>query len=105
MFVRIDRPHLAIAIAVTLSAALVCGVRAQDDATDDVPHDQPPRLSASTHAPLPGHASEYWFVPDAPVSRTSATRRAESNSPLARFAGGVQLIAKGEFAPALPLVN
>ena len=105
MFVRIDRPHLAIAIAVTLSAALVCGVRAQDDATDDVPHDQPPRLSASTHAPLPGHASEYWFVPDAPVSRTGATRRAESNSPLARFAGGVQLIAKGEFAPALPLVN
>jgi soluble lytic murein transglycosylase len=61
------------------------------------------RVTTTDHPPLPGHPSLYWLVPDLAASRTGGTRIAE---PVAtRFARGVALISRGEFAAGLPLVR
>ena len=76
--------------AVSFAAALAMAARAQD------------RLTTTSHEPLPSHPSLYWFVPDASVSRG----RAGTPEPAAvRFARGVELIDKGEWATGLPLVS
>jgi soluble lytic murein transglycosylase len=61
------------------------------------------RLAPTAHPPLPADPSQYWFVPDAPASPTSASGR--ENTALMRFTRGAQLIASGEFAAGLPLVS
>jgi soluble lytic murein transglycosylase len=61
------------------------------------------RLAPTEHAPLPGHPSQFWLVPDSAVARTSAARSGET--PLTRFARGVKLFGDADYAGALPLVS
>ena len=60
-----------------------------------------PRLVPTTHTPLPAQPSLFWLVPDE-AARTAAARE---NSPTARFARGVKLIADGQHTAGLPLVR
>jgi len=72
--------------------------------------DVPRRASASTtslgptdHAPLPGHPSLFWLVPDHAYTRS--VPRAASETALQRLARGVALIDAGDYAGGLPLVS
>lgn len=58
-------------------------------------------LTPTSHPPLPAQRSQYWFVPDSALSPATARRDAAN----ARLARGAELIASGDFAAALPLVN
>src|SRR5688572_27103560 len=55
----------------------------------------------TSHPPLPAQRSHYWLIPETALSPASA-RRDAANTRLAR---GVELIASGDFAAALPLVS
>jgi soluble lytic murein transglycosylase len=59
------------------------------------------RLAPTTHPPLPAQQSHYWYVADSALSPATAPR----NGVTQRFARGVDLIASGDFAAALPLVG
>ena len=59
------------------------------------------RLAPTSHSPLPAQRSQYWYVPDSALSPATARRDAAST----RLARGAELIAAGDFAAALPLVN
>ena len=103
-----QRPRVRFAVVIgALAGALAWGtgpVRAQN-ASQDLRDEAPdPRLAATAHPPLPGHPSQYWFVPDGFVPSTGAPRGSEESA-MARFAGGVRLVASGDYAPALPLLN
>ena len=60
------------------------------------------RLTPTAHPPVPVTVSQYWLVPDR--SRTGARSKAEQTA-LDRFARGAKLVAAGDFAAGLPLVN
>ncbi len=60
-------------------------------------------IATTNHPPLPSHPSLYWLVPDSAPGR--AAGRPVEESPAARFARGVRLVAAGDFAAALPLVR
>jgi soluble lytic murein transglycosylase len=60
-------------------------------------------LTTTAHAPLPGHPSQYWLVPEASLSRTAAARQA-SETAESRFARGVELVAQANFAAGLALI-
>jgi len=60
-------------------------------------------LAATSHPLLPSHPSQYWLVPESALGGPGGRRSAESAA--ARFARGVRLIAKGDFASGLPLVR
>ena len=62
-----------------------------------------PAVSTTSHPPLPSHASLYWLVPDSALAR--AAGRPVGASAFARLARGVELIAAGDFAAALPFVR
>jgi soluble lytic murein transglycosylase len=72
----------------------------------------PTRLAPTNHPPLPGHPSHFWLVPfdggqgrpERSTPRTSAAG-AKAETPLTRFARGVQLFSEGDYAGALPLVS
>jgi soluble lytic murein transglycosylase len=59
------------------------------------------RLAPTSHPPLPAQRSQYWFVPDAALSPTTARRDAA----IQRLARGVELVSEGDFIEALPLVS
>jgi soluble lytic murein transglycosylase len=61
------------------------------------------RLGPTDHAPLPGHPSLFWMVPEHAYSRTPTRGAAET--PLARFARGVKFFDEGDYAAALALVG
>ena len=61
-----------------------------------------PGLAPTAHPALPGHPSLYWLLPDLSVARATGVRVDEA---AARFARGAKLIADGQFAAGLPLVN
>jgi soluble lytic murein transglycosylase len=92
----------------TLAALYATAIPAQDRLTSREgalrsPADAPAEagLSATSHPPLPAQRSHYWFVPDSALSPATARRDAAT----ARLARGAELIASGDFAAALPLVN
>ena len=60
-------------------------------------------ITTTHHPPVPSHPSLYWLVPDPGASRT--TNRGGAESAISRFARGVALIDKGDFAAGLPLVR
>jgi soluble lytic murein transglycosylase len=60
------------------------------------------RLAPTSHPALPSALSNYWLVSHPAGARTTAAR---NETPAQRFARGAQLIAKGDFAGGLPLVN
>ncbi len=61
-------------------------------------------LVATAHPPLPNDLSLYWYVPDTMVRPSSGTARAEAAA-ANRLARGVQMVAAGDFAAALPLLS
>ena len=61
-------------------------------------------LTTTAHPPLPGHPSRYWLVPEASLSRTGTVPQT-AETPEARFARGVELVADSNFAAALPLLT
>jgi soluble lytic murein transglycosylase len=91
-------------------AFLIANTAGHDAARDDQQIDVPrrasavaPRLDPTDHPPLPGHASLFWLVPENAYSRTAS--RSAGDTPLTRFARGVQLFIEGDYAAALPLVS
>ncbi len=91
-------------ITITLVAATTLALLAQERAPEQVRRaGAAERLQPTLHPPLPGHASLYWFVPELTAAGTPTARRAEDA--VSRFARGAQLIAGGEFAQGLPLIN
>jgi soluble lytic murein transglycosylase len=86
--------HVVIALTLVAAAALF----AQERADDALPRQAGNRLLPTVHPPLPGQASEYWYVPEG-----SAVRSASRD--VARFARGAKLIAGGDFAAGLPLLG
>ena len=99
-------PALLAVVAVSAAAALGNGLRAQVRAPTDGSSGStvsPPRLTTTAHPPVPGRRSEYWLVPDAPVSPASGRQSVDTAE--ARFARGARLIAGGNFADGLPLVT
>ena len=81
------------ALAVLALATLcVTGTPAQDRVD---------RLAPTPHPALPLQRSQFWFVPEAALAPTPARRDAA----IARLGRGVSLIAEGDFAAGLPLVN
>jgi soluble lytic murein transglycosylase len=99
------RPH-SILLAVLLSAGVVYVGSSQEQALDVPRHaaSMASRLSPTDHAPLPGHPSSFWLVPEAEASRNRAGR-GNAETPLTRFARGVTLFRDGDYAAALPLVS
>ena len=70
------------------------------------------RLTPISHPPLPGYPSLFWLGPvDARIgaaeraSSRTTTARAAAETPLTRFARGVQLFVDGDYATAFPLVS
>jgi soluble lytic murein transglycosylase len=85
-----------------LALATLCaiGMPAQDRASSrDTAGES--SLVPTSHPPLPAERSHYWFVPDTAFSTATARR----DAPIDRLARGIDLIASGDFAAALPLVN
>ena len=62
------------------------------------------RLTPTDHAPLPGHPSLFWLIPEHTYSRNAGTRPA-ADTPLTRFARGVKFFDEGDYAAALALVS
>ena len=89
----------------TVALALSPAVRGQDGSSGGASRAADAvRLSVTRHQPLPVKASEYWLVPDLPLtSRPSEGRRDETAAQ--RFARGATLIAAGDFAAGLGLVD
>jgi soluble lytic murein transglycosylase len=85
---------------VVVLALGVCAHAAQRPAT--VTGDAP-AISTTSHPPLPSHLSLYWLVPDSALARAAA--RPVAQPAATRLVRGVQLIAEGDFAAALPLVR
>jgi soluble lytic murein transglycosylase len=83
--------RLLFAVAAMASAALVVGAQERT----------PPALAPTSHPPLPGVASQYWFVPDTSDSQTAA--RGEGTQ--ARFARGVRLIENHELESGQALID
>jgi soluble lytic murein transglycosylase len=101
----------AAATAVALVAGVICvahgvGLRAQSSPSNPRstgpagPVIAAPGVTTTDHAPLPGHPSRYWVVPD---SQTLRAQGATGN--LAQFVRGARLIDAGNFAAGLPLVS
>jgi soluble lytic murein transglycosylase len=96
----VKKPVTTVALVVVTALALLA---------QEGPPEQPRRVGAAdrlqptAHPPLPGDPSRYWFVPDVPATRTPSARRPEDAT--SRFARGARLIADGDFAQGLPLVN
>jgi soluble lytic murein transglycosylase len=59
-------------------------------------------LVATAHPPLPTELSFYWLIPDAAIA---VSERRPNQGATSRLAQGVELVAKGDFAPALTLVS
>src|SRR5688572_31270842 len=93
-----------IAITTTAIVAVVAlGLLAQDRAADQAARTGAAlRLAPTAHPPLPALPSHYWLIPEVSASATSANT---GNDAAARFARGARLIAAGDFAAGLPLVN
>ena len=88
-------PRTLLALVVATVALALCvdgGARAQTA-----------RLTTTAHAPLPGHPSLYWLVPDASAASTAGQRARDSAA--ARFARGATLIADGNFETGLALIR
>jgi len=62
----------------------------------------PNPLVATAHPPLPSDLSLYWYLPE--TTARSGQRRADTAA-ANRLARGVQMVAAGEFAAALPLLS
>ena len=90
------RPLAVLALAAVYATAIPAqeGEQPRRTATGD-------RLAPTSHSPLPAQRSQYWYVPDSALSPATARRDAAN----ARLARGAELIAAGDFAAALPLVN
>jgi soluble lytic murein transglycosylase len=89
-------------LAIAMTAVL--GTTAQDRAPEQARRaGAADGLRPTAHPPLPGHPSQYWFVPDVSAGRIPAARR--TDDAVARFARGARAIAAGEFAAGLPLVT
>jgi soluble lytic murein transglycosylase len=82
-------------LVLAASVAAIGAVGAQDQVVG--------RLAITQHPPLPGHPSLFWLVPDTSVAPTAA--RAATETATVRLARGADLIARGDFAAALPLVR
>ena len=99
-------PALLALVAVSAAAALGDGLRAQvraptDESSDSAASALP--LTTTAHPSVPGRRSQYWLVPDAPVSPASGRQSVATAE--ARFARGARLIAGGNYADGLPLVT
>jgi soluble lytic murein transglycosylase len=86
---------LLVVVAAAISIRPADRIAAQDRATAP--------LTTTAHAPLPGHPSLYWLVPETSLSRTGAAQKA-AETPESRFARGAELIADTNFAAGLPLI-
>ncbi|OFW14594.1 MAG: hypothetical protein A3F70_06620 [Acidobacteria bacterium RIFCSPLOWO2_12_FULL_67_14] len=95
------QPALAAVAAVSTALAPALAARAQDRFADSGTASS--GITTTSHAPLPGHPSLYWFVPDVSVSRPGRAGAVEPA--MVRFARGVELIDKDEWAAGLPLVT
>ena len=85
--------------AVGIALAVNPAVGAQERASGGAPASAP-RLVPTQHAAVPAQHSAFWLVPD------QASRVAPAgDTPIARFARGVRLIAHGSHAAGLPLVR
>jgi soluble lytic murein transglycosylase len=96
----VKKPFVTVTLVVATTLALLAQERAPEQIRRAGAAD---RLQPTQHPPLPGLASQYWFVPDVAAARTTAGRSAEDA--VSRFARGARLIAGGDFAQGLPLIN
>jgi len=89
--------------AFALATVCVAAIPAQDrPSSRETPRrSDADRLAPTTHPPLPAQRSQFWYVGETALSPVTARRDAA----VARFARGVELIASGDFAAALPLVS
>jgi soluble lytic murein transglycosylase len=96
--------RLAALATLAVALAATAGPRAQDRAAADgtTRATVTPRLTTTSHPPLPGRVSQYWLVPETAIGRAG---RQAADMPAARFARGARLIADGDFAAGLPLVT
>ena len=88
--------------SVALALTVGDGIGAQSRPSTGSPTPSPVQATTA-HAPLPGHPSLYWLVPDAPGSRPVS--RPPPASGLAELARGAALIADQKFSAGLPLVT
>jgi soluble lytic murein transglycosylase len=98
------RPALAVlALALLYATAMPAQDRASSNEASRGSADIPANagLVPTAHPPLPAQRSQYWFVADAAFSPAAARRDAAID----QFARGIELIASGDFAAALPLVS
>src|SRR5688572_12783771 len=93
----------ALALVLALAVAASWTVRGQETTAAARRETSAVRLAPTRHPPVPTEPSQFWFVSHAPLSRPAPT--AASSTQAARFARGVQLINKGDFAAGLPLVS
>ena len=61
------------------------------------------RATTTSHPPLPSNRSDYWLVPEPPLSPAAATARSAAGP--AQLAKAIALIDEEQFAAALPLVT
>lgn len=86
--------HVILACACIVAVFSVMS-RDRAGATEDI------RLQPTAHPPLPADPSQYWFVPDP----ETASQAAGGDTPSARLAKAVSLIAQSQFEAAVPLVG
>jgi soluble lytic murein transglycosylase len=95
----VKKPVVTVALVIATALALL----AQEGPPEQPRRAVADRLQPTAHPPLPGDPSRYWFVPDVSATRTPPARGPEAAA--SRFARGARLIAAGDFAQGLPLVN
>ncbi|HEY6508642.1 MAG TPA: transglycosylase SLT domain-containing protein [Vicinamibacterales bacterium] len=88
----------ALALCLVATAGLVAAQR-----RGGAPSAGPYPLVATAHPPLPNDLSLYWYVPDTAMRPTGSTRADAAAA--TRLARGVQMVAAGDFAAALPLLS
>jgi soluble lytic murein transglycosylase len=77
------------------------GLRAQQTLDDPRARDAAAvQLTATRHAPLPPHVSQYWFVQDGPGAPAG-----EGTAALGRFTKGVRAVASEDYATGLSLLH
>ncbi len=88
-------------VTTAIVAAAAFGLVAQDRLAEPARHQRGSDLAPTAHPPLPGHPSQYWYVPD----RSAAVSPGSREDAVTRFARGAGLIQRGEYAAGLPLVS
>ena len=88
-------------VTTAIVAAAAFGLVAQDRLADPAKR-QVRDLAPTAHPPLPGHPSQYWYVPERSSAAVAPGNREDA---VTRFARGARLIQGGDYAAGLPLVS